>query len=40
MSNHMMYVSFNSNTAGATSGGGNTNPSGAPELTIGVVHVA
>jgi hypothetical protein len=29
----MMFVSFNSNTTGVTSGAGTTYPSGAPEFT-------
>ena len=33
----MMFVSFNSNTPGATSGTGTTYPSGAPELTPGFI---
>jgi len=31
----MMFMSFNSNTTGATGGEGTTNPSGAHELTLG-----
>ena len=31
----MVFMSFNSNTTGVTSGTGTDNPSGAPELTPG-----
>ena len=38
----IMFVSFNSNTTGVTSGAGTANPSGAPEFISGFreVHVA
>jgi hypothetical protein len=33
----MMFVLFNSNMTGVTSGAGTANPSGAPEFTVGFV---
>jgi hypothetical protein len=32
-----MFVLFNSNTTGVTSGAGTVNPSGAPEFTSGLL---